>query len=268
MEELKRVTVAGGHTAVATKLKDLGWDGSSIVTTVQHRLGAAGNIASTNWLALGSLQHFTVYGTDIWPGADKKLKVTFKVDNLGMFTFRALKNISDWVRLGEILPTFTMGSRTAKRTVTTVEAMHLGAGDLSCRIHIIPSSTTEAKVWFSVAPMSVQDLEEQLLGKHTSNSVPTITFHVHKDQRERAKGKAAKAVLGVAEVGDTIGLGALAFIDNTMVEEEAPDLDIQLYKEASVQAYRGVLSNLSVSANDFAQEFGKYKTGKPTIPPV
>ena len=238
MNQLKAVTVTGGHVAMANLLKDKhGWDGSSVHVTVQHRLGTLGNIENTSWLALGSLKPFTVSATDIWGPADKQLKVTFKAEDLSMFRFQPMRNISQWVRMGEILPVFYTGSRNNKKILSSAEASAMGVGDLACRIHIIPSSTTEAKLWFSVVPISLQDLEEQLPGKSSSNSVPSITFAVYKSQRDEGRGKAAKAFLGVQEDGDSIGIGALALVDNTQVEEGDPALAIGAYKEATVQAY-------------------------------
>ena len=73
-------------------------------------------------------------------------------------------------------------------------------------------------------------------------------------------------MLGVPEEGDSIGIRALAMVDNTQVEEGAPLLDIGVCKEATVQAYRAVVNNYSVAARDFVVKFGHILAGNPSIP--
>ena len=74
VNQLKEVTVTGGHVSMANLLKEKhGWDGKSVHVTVKHRLGTLSNTVNTNWLALGSLNPFTVSATDIWDPADKHI---------------------------------------------------------------------------------------------------------------------------------------------------------------------------------------------------
>ena len=267
MNQLEAVSVQGGHVAVARALREThGWDGNSIITAVQHRLGTAGNVECSSWLAFGSLKPFTVKASDIWETADKGLRVVFEVKDLTTFTFGPLNNFSNWARMGEVNPKFYTGDRANRRTLTAIEALTEGAGDLACRIHIIPISTVEGKLWFSVIPMCLQDLEEVLPEIHTSNVIPTITFAVERSQRDEGRGKAAKTTLGVREVGDSIGIGAMAFIDSVQVEQGAPALSPEVYKEATIQVYRAVKNNIATSARDFDKKLSDVKRGRPSTP--
>ena len=120
-----------------------------------------------------------------------------------------------------------------------METSASGEGDLTCRIHAILSFTTEAKLLFSVIPMCLQDLEEQVPSRFSDNSMPSSIFAVYKGQRDEGRGKVAKAILGVAEEGDSIGIGP-GFHRWHSGGGGCPAMDIGVYKEATVQAYRAV----------------------------
>ena len=95
---MESLTVSGGSNAIKEKLSaNHAWDGNTPYALLSHRLGADGEIQSSNWHLLGSLRPVVWPINNIWAGAHNSTRVTIDLKDLTIFEFPPSSNISHWV---------------------------------------------------------------------------------------------------------------------------------------------------------------------------
>ena len=130
------------------------------------------------------------------------------------------------------------------------------------KAHIIPTSTRVANVWVTVTPFSLTTLKEKLgTARLNSPQIPTISLPLARIENEGTPTKSVEATLGVPEPqGLGLGIEAAALIDVT-ASPNAPVPDSQNYKEATICAYRSVVSVRTSTAKSVVSRLDEFIAG-------
>lgn len=130
---MRKCMVSGGAVAISEKLvKDHGWDREKLMAA-PVMVVEAGVVVDSHWCLLGKLKDMVFSASSIWAGADKKLKVTVRLDDVSVFTFSSsntTSNLSAWLDQEDLdMVTFTLVGQGGEPQVIDVnEAKQLGAG--------------------------------------------------------------------------------------------------------------------------------------------
>ena len=261
---MESLTVSGGSNAIKGKLStNHGWDGNAPFALLSHRLGVDGEIQSTNWHLFGSLRPIVWPINNIWAGTLNNILINIDLKDLAMFEFPANSNISHWVDSVALRVSYIEKKAGGVRsTLDEVSALTKGIGAFSMRAHIIPTSTRVANVWVTVTPFSVTTLKDKLgTAKLNSPQIPTISLPLARVENEGTPTKSVEATLGVPEPqGLGLGIEAAALIDVT-ASPNAPVPDSQNYKEATICAYRSVVSVRTSTAKSVVSRLDEFIAG-------
>ena len=130
---------------------------------VSHRLGEEGNIKSSNWCLLGSLQTIQLMARTISPQASGTVKMTLDLKDLSVFEFAGNSSVSTWIDREALAVAFTDRSPGTQRTTMDAHtAAGKGVGTFAVRANIVPISKEEASFWISVIPLSTAELRAKL----------------------------------------------------------------------------------------------------------
>ena len=136
-EVMREGVIMGGKVALAEKLRhDHSWDGRSLIAapiTVME----AGAIVDNYWSVLGELKDLVFGANLLWAKGSKDLKVTVKMEDLGMFDFKD-GNISEWLDKEELEVSYSSGDGQEMRYEEVVEKH--GEVQFSLRLLVIPTS--------------------------------------------------------------------------------------------------------------------------------
>ena len=261
---MESLTVSGGSNAIKEKLSaNHAWDGNTPYALLSHRLGADGEIQSSNWHLLGSLRPVVWPINNIWAGAHSNTRVSIDLKDLAMFEFPPSSNISHWVDSAALRLSYVEKKAGGVRTtLDEVSTLTKGIGAFSMRAHIIPTSTRVAHVWVTVTPFSPSSLKEKLgTTKLNSPQIPTISLPLARIENEGTPTKSVEAILGVPEPqGLGLDIEAAALIDVTA----APNVPVPSslhYKEATIGTYRSVASVRTSTAKSVTSRLDDFIAG-------
>ena len=261
---MESLTVSGGSTAIKEKLTaNHAWDGNTPYALLSHRLGADGEIQSSNWHLLGSLRPVVCPINNIWAGAHNSTRVTIDLKDLAIFEFPPSSNISHWVDSAALRLTYVeKKAGGARTTLDEVSTLTKGIGAFSMRAHIIPTATRVAHVWVTVTPFSLPSLKEKLgTARLNSPQIPTISLPLARIENEGTPTKSVEAILGVPEPqGLGLDIEAAALIDVTA----APNVPVPSslhYKEATIGTYRSVASVRTSTAKSVTSRLDDFIAG-------
>ena len=261
---MESLTVSGGSNAIMEKLSaNHAWDGNTPFTLLSHRLGADGEIQSSNWHLLGSLRPIVWPINNIWAGAHSNTRVNIDLKDLAMFEFPASSNISHWVDSAALRLSYVEKKAGGVRTtLDEVSTLTKGIGAFSMRAHIIPTSTRVAHVWVTVTPFSLSSLKEKLgTARLNSPQIPTISLPLARIENEGTPTKSVEATLGVPEPqGLGLDIEAAALIDVTAAPN-APVPNNLNYKEATICTYRSVVSVRTSTAKSVTSRLDDFIAG-------
>ena len=261
---MESLTITGGSAAIKEKLTtNHAWDGNIPYALLSHRIGADGEIQSSNWHLLGSLRPVVCPINNIWAGAHNNTRVNIDLRDLAIFEFPPSSNISYWVDSASLRLTYTeKKAGGAKAPLDEAGILTKGIGAFSMRAHILPTATRVAHVWVTVTPFSLPTLKEKLgTARLHSPHIPTISLPLARIDNEGTPSKSVEAILGVPEPQDLgLDIEAAALIDVTAAPNVPPPSSLH-YKEATIGTYRSVTSVRTSTAKSVISRFDDFIAG-------
>ena len=88
---------------------------------------------------IGALKDLVFAANLVWKDGSKDLKVSVKLDDLGMFPFDANCNISSWLDRGELDVTYSLDNGDP---ISHQEAKQYGVGEFCLRLLVVPTAYT------------------------------------------------------------------------------------------------------------------------------
>ena len=136
---MRKCMVSGGAVTISEKLvRDHGWDGEKLMAA-PVMVVEAGVVADSHWVLLGKLKDVVFSASSVWARADKRLKVTVRLDDLSVFSFsssNSTPNLSAWLDQEDLdMVSFsTVGQGGETLAIDFNEAKQLGAGGCLLRL--------------------------------------------------------------------------------------------------------------------------------------
>ena len=213
-EAMKEGMITGGAATLAERLREKhGWNGTSLLAA-PIITAEAGAIVDTNWVLLGALKDVTFAANYLWPGGEKEVRVSVRVEDLAMFNF-ASGNISQWLNREELDVVYL----APEGELTYEAAQERGVGEYCLRALVCPSSHTGASIWIGAHPAKRETLEGRLGANHNSSLTPHITLQLAEATplpNMPSSGRSAHALLTRQEQeGEEFGMGVVPWLDVT-----------------------------------------------------
>ena len=266
-EVMRGGVIMGGKVALAEKLKqDHSWDGRSLIAapiTVME----AGAIVDNYWSVLGELKDLVFRANLLWAKGSKDLKVTIKMEDLGMFDFKD-GNLSEWLDKEDLEVSYSSGDGQEMGYEEVVDKH--GEVQFSPRLLVIPTSHLGASVWVGASPYAKADIKTRLGGDASSNVAPHITLPIHEAMPHgvAAAGRAAHAVFSRQELpSDGFGFGVIPWMDCSAEGEGAVMPSSDEFKESTLLFLRKSTAS-AVPTNPQAMEtrMEALVAGRPVVP--
>ena len=168
---------------------------------------------------IGALKDLVFAANLVWKDGSKDLKVSVKLDDLGMFPFDANCNISSWLDRGELDVTYSLDNGDP---ISHQEAKQYGVGEFCLRLLVVPTAYTGASVNVAAHPSTKQALKDKLGDKSNCLQTPHISLQVHEASTNGVRaGRAAHALFTRQELAsDGYRVGCLAWLDCTAEGED------------------------------------------------
>ena len=252
-EVMKEGMITGGAVTLAERLRQRhGWNGTSLLAA-PIITAEAGAIVDTNWILLGALKDVNFAANYLWPGGEKEVKISLRVEDLSMFNFAA-GNLSQWLNREDLDVIFL----APEGELTYEEAQERGVGDFCIRAMVCPTSHTGASIWIGAHPTRREELEARLGVNHNSSLTPHITLQLVEQTplpNMPASGRAAHALLTRQEQeGEGFGMGVVPWLDVTAEGlEDAVMPEAEDVKEATLRFMRSC-STTAVATTAAAME--------------
>ena len=170
---IKQLTTKQGTEGIKELLKTGLWEGEGAALSIVHKLNEAAIIESSKWMLTGKAQEVNIKASNVWPGANENLIISFMCDNLEEFEMEDMCCVSKWRNIDEARHKWIMNGSE----ITKEQAVEAGGGDACIRIHLFIEGKDHAKAWFCIIPQSKEHLIEQI-GRRYSNreSVPVYAY--------------------------------------------------------------------------------------------
>ena len=93
---IKQLTTKQGTEGIKELLKTGLWEGEGAALSIVHKLNEAAIIESSKWMLTGKAQEVNIKASNVWPGANETLIISFMCDNLEEFEMEDMCCISKW----------------------------------------------------------------------------------------------------------------------------------------------------------------------------
>ena len=222
-----------------------GWDKEELALPPVSRLDQAGTISGTYWLLLGEPKKLFITARDIWPNCQNvQLNLVLSLEDLSTYTFGDLSTTSSWVTSDAMMDKIQYMSGPSRRDISPQQANEQGTGPFLLRLHILPESRTNARVWVSLLPGTKDSLDERLRGLLSDPTFPVISLELSHKTKKNKKG----AALMPKAPNPKMGIYCLSLVDSTMFSQGGaqPTVDPTSYLNAMKGlAKKGVWPNNS-----------------------
>ena len=181
---------------------------------------------------------------------------------MAIFEFPGGSNISHWIDASSLRVTVTDKVGSARVPLDEVSAQTKGIGTFSVRAHIIPINDKAANFWVTITPFSKTGIKEKVgLANLNSPQIPSISLPLARLDLQSHSTKSLQALLGVPEPDSLgLGIGSLALLDVT-VAPNTPLPSLNDYKEATISAYRSVVSVRTATAKSVTERMNEFQSG-------
>ena len=126
-----------GAEGIKELLKTGLWEGEGAALSIVHKLNEAAIIESSKWMLTGKAQEVNIKASNVWPGANENLIISFMCDNLEEFEMEDMCCVSKWRNIDEARHKWIMNGSE----VTKEQAVEAGGGDAVSYTHLTLPTT-------------------------------------------------------------------------------------------------------------------------------